>query len=265
VPVTAPAILAGMQLAWTLSKATQTSEGAGTLHSLWKAAGTPGAGSNPPLFSAGSGYVPTRTTAGALPFTNPATGNAYLACLDVWGPTTGALVLYDRLWACSGLGTVVTTAQSITTPGDAGRSVTYDGVEAFLEVYTAPGATGANWTVTYTNAANASGRTSVYAHPANAETVGQMIPLALQAGDTGVRSVQSFQASVSSGTAGDIGITLARRIATIPITVGGNFRDAFSLGLPRVPNDACIAAMVLCSTTSTGAIMATGAFSHVIP
>jgi hypothetical protein len=264
-PINAASILAGMQPGWTLSKASQTAEGAGTCHSLWKAAGTPGAGSNPPLLSAGSGYVPTRTTAGALPFTNPAAGNAYLACLDAWGPTAGALVLYDRLWACSGFGTVITTAQTITTPGNAGRSTSWDGVEAFLEVYTAPGATGANWTVTYTNAAGTSGRTSVYSHPANAESVGQMIPLVLAAGDTGVQSVQSFQASVSSGTAGDIGITLVRRIATIPIAVAGGFRDAFSLGIPRVQNDACVAAMVLCSTTNTGLLMSLGSFAHVVP
>lgn len=265
--VTTETILAGMQPLVTINKASQTAEGAGTFHSLWKALSLPAAGANPPLFSAGAGYVPTRATVGAMPFTNPVAGGA-IACLgrlDAWGPTAGQLVLYDRLWHCSGFGTVITTLQSVANPVDAGRSTNWDGVEAFLEVYTAPGATGANWTVGYTNAANQSGRTSVVVHPANAESVGQMIPIPLAAGETGFRSVQSFQASATSGTAGDIGITLMRRVATIPITAGGLDRDAFSLALPRLPNDACVAMMVACSTTSTGLVYGSLNFTHLVP
>lgn len=60
-----------------LFKASQTAEGAGTWHSLWRAAGNPGAGSMPP---SGNGQVPTRLTAGAITLVNPSGANGlYLA------------------------------------------------------------------------------------------------------------------------------------------------------------------------------------------
>lgn len=245
--------LAGMLRPFPLYRASMTAEGAGTFQSLWKGTGTPGAGSNPPAFSAGSGYVPDDNTAGSFAFV--ANLQTYLGRLAVAGPTTGLLVLYDRVWACSGFSTVSTSAQNITTPNLPGRQGgNYVGLEAFLEVYTAPGATGANWTVGYIDQ-DGNAATSVYAHPANAETVGQMIPLPLAAGDTGVRNPTSLTCSVSSGTAGDIGITIMRRIAEIPITPGGLVLDAFGVGLPPIPDDACLAMMVLCSTTSTGTLI----------
>ena len=245
--------LAGMRAPFPLFRASMTAEGAGTFQSLWKGTGMPGSGANPPLFSAGSGYVPDDTTAGAITFVNNL--QTYLGRLAIAGPTTGMLTLYDRVWACSGFGTVVTTAQNVTTPLLPGRQGgNYVGVEAWGEVYTAPRATGANWTLAYTDElGNAS--TSVYAHPANAETVGQMFPFPLAPGDRGVQSVQSLTCSVSSGTAGDIGVTLMRRIAEIQITPGGLVLDAFGVGLPPIPDDACLAMMVLCSTTSTGSII----------
>ncbi len=228
-----------------------TAEGAGTFQSLWKGTGTPGAGSNPPLFSAGSGYVPTDATPGSWVFANNLATSLY--GIDVWGATAGTLILYDRVWACSGFSTLSTSAQSIVTPGLPGRQGSnYAGLEAWGEVYTAPGATGANWTLAYTDELGNAG-TSVYAHPANAETVGQMFPFPLAAADRGVQSVQSLTCSVSSGTAGDIGITLLRRIISLPITSSGAL-DMFLARMPPIPDDACLAMMVFCSTTSTGVL-----------
>lgn len=243
-----------------ITKASATAEGAGTWHSLFLVAGYPGAGSTPPANSAGSGYVPTAATAGALPWTNPPGGTAaFLARFAASLSAAGTLILYDRLWACSGFGTVVTTAQNVTTPGALTRPAANGAdVEIWGEVYTPPGATTATWTVSYTNQDGTAGRTATYTHPANAESVGQMFPFTLQAGDTGVRSVQSFTASVSSGTAGNIGITLLRRIAEIPNPVAnaGRVLDAFALGLPQIYNDACLCFMVQCSGTATGQLQA---------
>lgn len=242
-------------------KASATAEGAGTWHSLFLLAGLPGAGSTPPASTAGSGYVPTTATAGALPFTNPPGGNAaFLAKFMATLTAAGTVILYDRLWHCSGFGTVVTTAQNVTTPGSLTRpDANGADVEIWGEVYTAPGATGATWTVSYTNQDGTAGRTATYTHPANAESVGQMFPFVLAAGDTGVRSVQSFTASVSSGTAGNIGITLLRRIAEIPVPLANTAPltlDAFALGLPQIYNDACLCFMVQCSGTASGALQA---------
>lgn len=247
---------------FNFQKLSATAEGAGTWHSLWKVAGFPPAGSNPPAYTAGSGYTPTRSTTGAIPFTNP-TNDAYIGHVAITGTVIGTLVLYDRLWACSGFNTTTTPgAQTITTPGslpsgrDPGNGL---GVEPWLEVYTAPGATTATWTLTGVDGAGNTGVTWTYTHPANAESVGQMMPFVTGGTATrrNIRQATSLTCSASSGTAGDVGLTLLRRLATIPLTAANvaTVLDAIALGLPYVPDDACIAAMVQCSTTSTGVIL----------
>lgn len=253
------AALAGGQK-FGIKKLSATSEGAGLWHSLWRVAGYPPAGATPPAFTAGSGYVPTRTTLGALPFANP-TNDAYLGKVGLTGATLGTVHIYDRLWACSGFSTTVLTAQAVTTPGalPAGRDPNAGAdVEPWFEVYGAPGATTATWTITGTDSAGNTGSTWTYTHPANAESVGQMMPPVLggTAGGHGIRVVDSLTCSASSGTAGNVGITLVRRLAEIPITtanVGAVF-DAIALGFPDVYDDACLALMVQCSTTNTGYI-----------
>lgn len=245
-------------------KQSATSEGAGTWHSLWKTGDWPVAGSNPPLISAGSGYQMTDATTGAWPFTNATTGyTKRLLQAVASGGTAGTLILYDRLWACSGFVTNTGTAQNITTPGsiparDANGDSLGAGVELWLEVYTAPGATGATWTIAYVDQ-DGNNANATYTHPANAESAGQMMPVTLATGDTGVRGLQAtgaFTCSVSSGTAGDIGVTLMRRIAEVPLTIANatTVLSAFQVGMPRIWDDSCLAMMVRCTATNTGLI-----------
>jgi len=244
-------------------KASLAAEGAGTSASLWKVAGRPAAGANPPLFSSGSGYIPTRATTGAIGQTNGGADPLCLLRAAMAGTTVGTLIVYDRLWACSGFGTVITTEQTIATPGTltAGRAPNGGAdVEPWLEVYTAPGATGATWTVKGTDSAGNTARTWTYAHPANAESVGQMMPLlpggASPASTRGCDAPTSFQASATSGTAGDIGVTLIRRLVEIPLMLAnvGVVLDAIATALVEVPDDACLAMMVQCTTTNTGVL-----------
>lgn len=255
-------------------KPSVTTEGASTWHSLWMVtAGNPAAASTPPAFSAGSGYVPTRATTGAIGQNNAAGGDVLLTTsLAASGTVAGVLTIYDRLWHCSGFGTVVTTAQNVTTGGSltAGRlkdgSADYSDCELWGEVYTAPGATGATWTATCPDGGGVS-RAWTYTHPANAETVGQMFKFLPPSGaSAGCQVPTAFQASISSGTAGSIGLTVLRRIASVPILVNGEFpKSALDLGLARVRDDACLAAMVQCTATTSGIIMATLGMSSVTP
>lgn len=242
-------------------KSSQTAEGAGTFHSMWKAVGRPAAGANPPAFGAGAGYVPTKATTGALGQADESGGrslHALLASLKSSAQCT--IIVVDRLWACSGFGTVITTAQNIVTPGvlPSGRDPYTGGdVEPWLEVYTAPGATGATWTVTGQDSGGTAGRTWTYTHPANAESVGQMMPLVPGGGTPGLLGMEipaSFQASATSGTAGDVGLTLIRRLFEVPCLVANvsEVMEAYKLGLARVLPDACLMFMVACTGTATG-------------
>jgi hypothetical protein len=95
-------------------------------------------------------------------------------------------------------------------------------------------------------------------HPANAETAGQMVQFlpagASPAATLGIRQVTSLTCSVSSGTAGDLGITLMRRLGIIAAVQANIYYkvDAFQTGLPQVFDDSCLALAILCSTTNTG-------------
>ena len=240
-------------------KAKVTSEGAGTWHSLWKAAGWPAAGGTATAYNVGSGYVPTSVTRGAMAYTNPtAPALMYLLQMVASGATIGKLILCDRLWACSGFVTngANPTTTNITTPGSLTRPDALGaGVEIWGEVYAAPGATGSAWSVAYVDQADGA-QTATYTHPANAETVGQMFPFLLAGTTTGVKQVTSFTQTVSSGTAGNIGITLLRRIAEVPLMIAnvGDIYDAFFLGMPQIYDDSCLFFMVMCSATNTGII-----------
>ena len=238
----------------SVNKPSQTSEGAGTWHSLWKVGGQPAAGASPAAIAAG-GAIPTRATVGALPIANAATAPLNLLKAVMSGTVAGSLIVYDRLYAVSGFSGAVATLQSITTPPTINRpNGNGDDVEIWGEVYTAMGATAATFTALYTDQGGTTGQAATYVMPANALTVGQMVPFALAAGDTGVRALASLQLSISTGTAGDFGLTLLRRIAEIPLNIPNVpiIADLFGLGKPQIEVDACLALMVQCTTTTTG-------------
>lgn len=236
------------------TKASQTSEGAGTYHSLWKAAGNPAAGANP----GSTGVVPTSATQGAFPFVDPTGGDlSYLGNLRLASSTIGTFIIYDRLFHVSGLSGTQTTVDTAVSNTALTRFTTGEQVELWAEVYTAMGATGATLNCKYTDQSGNTNQAGTYVMPANALSVGQMVPIALAAGDTGVRAVTNYHWSVSTGTAGDFGFTLLRRIAEIEITLAnvGKTQNAIDLGLSQIPDDACLAFMVLCTATSTGQVM----------
>jgi hypothetical protein len=173
------------------------------------------------------------------------------------GTTIGRLIFYDRVWACSGMATngAGSTDRTITTPGNVDRPSGGVGLEPWIEIYGAPGATARTWTLTFVDSADAN-KTAVYAHPANAETVGQMCPMIMADGVTGVKSPTKVNFSDTSGTAGDVGVTLLRRIAeiAIPIVNVGDIASMLKIGLPSMATNTCLAAMVMCSATNTGII-----------
>lgn len=247
-------LLAGLSagLRTNFLKVSQTAEGAGTFHSLLKANGFPVAGATP---ATGTGGIPTKATVGALSFAAPAGSNKrYIGRVNMRGSAQATLILYDRLWANSGLVGNVATDQAVNSLSLT-RYTDGLGLEIFGEIYTAIGATGATLSVNYTDANNAA-MVGTYAHPANAESVGQMFLINPPSGAVGVKSIQSAKFSVTTGTAGNWGLVIARRIAAIPLPIVNMaaVMNAFDLGLPEIDANACIMEMVMCSGTATGNI-----------
>lgn len=236
-------------------KASQTAEGAGTWHSLWKAAGNPEAG-----VAQGSlaGAIPTDATTGAFKFTNPVSGNSYILHALASGSTAGKLILYDRLWHNSEMSGTQTSLETTlgSTPDLTRPDANGIGAELWGEIHTAIGATAATLNVKYKDQDGNDASYATYSHPANAESAGQMFPLQLVAGDTGIRRATAYHWSGTTSTAGNFGLVILRRILEIPISLinTGMLLDAIACGMPGIYDDACLCLMVQCSTTNTGII-----------
>lgn len=249
------ALAAGQKL--DFFKASQTAEGAGTWHSLWKAAGNPPAGANPGSLA---GAIPTDATLGAFAFTNPGIAQlSYIVQAIASITTVGKLVLYDRLWHNSEMSGTQTVSE--TTLGAVPDLTRYTGTgsvgnELWAEFYTAIGATGATLNVKYKDEGGSDSSYATYVHPANAESVGQMAHLQLLSPDTGITKATAYHWSGTTSTAGNFGLTIIRRLVEIPLPLinAGMLLDAMALGMPQVKDDACLALMVQCSTTNTGII-----------
>lgn len=227
---------------------------AGRSASLWQYDGMPAGGAVPTVAA-----IPDRTTQGALPFTAPGgSREKWLIGAAIASQVSGVYLLYDRLMHIGGLSGTSTADQDVQVepPSPAiTRNTNGAGNMAWYEVYTAIGATSTTLTMTYTNQAGTSARTStinIGATGFNAATRAQRIPLA--AGDTGIRAVEKVKLTASTATAGNFGITLAQPLAWIPVGAAGvmGWRD-YTTGLPGIPAvhpDACLALMFVPSATT---------------
>lgn len=226
---------------------------ANTWHSLWRATGQPAQGTTPTTAA-----TCTNATTGAVEFTTPGAGNSYVLGWDAQLANVGSLVLYDRLAHMGGLSGIVATptAQTVNLTIPAGRDAAVNGsdVEWFLEWYSDTGGTGVNATVSYTDQTDTAGRTVVIALAATTRA-GRLYPIPPNAGQF-IKSIQSVTLSATTGTAGNFGVTVAKRVASVPVAVTNQIttRDAFQLGIPKIPTTACLWLAMFCSTTSTGVV-----------
>lgn len=230
--------IAGMQSPRFLAKAVTATTVAGRLQSLWPLAGNPGAGAYDNTLN---GVALTSPVNGQIPRTNPVGGNlAYLARFQVANTNAGTLLLVDRLWHNGGITITSTSAQAITSPAwptrDASGTSDGDGVLLGVEVSAATGAGTPTISVGYTNQAGTAGRvgTNIVATTASA-TIGGFYAIGLQAGDTGVRSVQSLTLS-ATWTSGTINLVAYRVLASLELPGGAftNAIDALTGGMPRI-------------------------------
>lgn len=237
-------------------KVSGAAKAVGAFQSLWLAAGMPGAGATPPAYTT-SGYTCSSATTGAMLYANAAVKNWY-AQVVASSSIAGTLIIADRLWSCSGIPFGAAT-YSITAPSTLPARITDNGigVEAWVENFVAAGAASGTLTLTYADANTGAASTGVIPAVVSAPVAGQMQPFPLQVGGTGIRSITSVQNS-ATWTSGSFGLTLLKRIATIPIPVAGvaNAIDWASLGLAGIHNDACL--MMIWQAGATTSAIITG-------
>ena len=212
------------------------------LHTYWGIAGVPGAGTwdntlNGVVLSSTSAQVP-----GQLHCFDPAAENQHIATILANTTTSGMLWILDRLWHNGGITITSTSSQSITSPTwparDDNGATLGDGLLCAVEVSSVTGAGTPTITIGYTNSANTSGRTATNWMATTATTVSHsMFPIGLQAGDNGIRSIQSITLS-ASWTSGAINVVVYRvlGVTLINAATGGGMIDGLTGGLGKMYN-----------------------------
>lgn len=238
--------IAGMQAPVSYGKNVTPTLVAGRPHSLWYLAGDPGAGLAPA--NTANGVLLSSTSAmvnGQLYHIDPGSGNSYLARFSGAASIPGTLYLCDRLMqvqgnsAGSAIAVTTITAQTInstTLPArDRTGTTAGDMVKWALEISSATGAGLATPSIGYTNQANVASKTaSLYDTYVASSALGAFYRFGLQAGDTGIRSVQTLTLGVSM-TSGNVALVAYRILASLELA-GGNISNAVDMltsGMPQ--------------------------------
>lgn len=219
-------------------------------HSLWVGAGNPSAGGHATTGRA-NGRTLVDTTAGGTPFNNAPSGQMGIprARMNPLAATCqGTIYLVDRISDFSVLladagGTVTSCDATSRLPAAAAGA---EGAQIFIYAQTALG-TATTFTLTYTNQAGTGSRVTPNIVSVASAIINRSLNLGLwvplQAGDTGVRTIDSFTA-VSGAGSGTICVCLVRPLLTIPIATAGIevTRDMITetTGVPRIYDDSCL-------------------------
>jgi hypothetical protein len=152
--------------------------------------------------------------------------------------------LADLLWSNSGITITSTSSQTVNSVAwparDINGSTDGEGVYVALELRTTSGAGAPSFSMSYTNSAGTSGRTGTGVMGAAGTTAGAgaWYVIGLQAGDTGVRSIQSITLS-ATWTSGSAGLVAFRPLffGTLdPVLSNGrsSAHDAISMAMPKL-------------------------------
>jgi hypothetical protein len=202
------------------------------------------------------GYIPAIST-GRLTFL----GGRFSNMPTSNNMSISAGIMIDLLNINGGLNATITTAQTTNLPTAAlTRYTSGEGVMAGIVVYAIIGTTATTITISYTNSAGVSGRTSTATTfgGANFREVGALIPIPLQEQDTGVRSIESVTITATTGTAGNFGVCLYKPLSMISFESGTGQAplDSVSSGgiigsLCEIHQDACLTFLANSTTSAT--------------
>jgi hypothetical protein len=200
----------------------------------------------------GAAVVCDRATAGAL-YMPVAAVQRYIDALALNCTTASTHHLCDRVLHLGGLLGNIATAQTCNTPALPVRAPAAE-CEFFLEWYADTGSTAVTATVNVTYTDATSGNVTV----AMAATMraGRILPIIPVTGKI-IAVVNTVTLSLTTGTAGNFGVTAYKRLVsglTVIVASLGDKREALIL---PIDNDACLALIIDCTTTSTGDIRGT--------
>ena len=219
--------------------------------SVFDLAGNPGAGVLAGTSKA-AGVVPTDATAGCPTIDDfGASALGYLWQLEYGCSVACRLKLFDMVFKAGAY--AFNAAQALTgQPSYASRMPggSYSDTQIWIEAVTA--FTGnLTVTITYTNQSGVTGRTATLA-TGTALTVGRLMQVPLQAGDTGVQEITNVAGTVA--TAGTFNVLVLRPLwsGRCRTANDGDVHDFTKTGMPQVFADSALFLAVAADSTSTG-------------
>jgi hypothetical protein len=221
-------------------------------------AGNPGAGTRA-MTTALTGAVPNGQTDAGYPIINNFGGSntGYLTRVQYNNSVATRMELWDKLFgisvAVTALGTT-TLASQASYSGRVPGGTNYAGLRLFMEITTATaGATAATVTVTYTNQAGTTGRTTGTITLAT-YTVDRWIELPLQAGDSGIQKIETVVVGGTAATAGVMNIIVVRPLWAnrVNVTNTGSTDGLDRTGMPQVWATSALVLTTVADSTSSG-------------
>ncbi len=211
-----------------------------------------------------NGRVTDGTTSadfGCIPIKNAPLGANFLTEIAMAASIAHTHLFFDILWVNSGIVITTTTAQAISMPTLPARDVngTTNGEGCMIGILctSAVGlaAVASNAIVTYTNSEGVAGRTATLSAQVGSQApstpvIGTVIWFNLQAGDKGVRSIQSITLG-TTWVSGTIALFVARDLGQIgnPVVNVQNNRKLSEPGV-RLYNGTCMLHCILASNTA---------------
>lgn len=250
----------------SLTKVASRTSVAAAWFSVFDLAGNPGAGALAGTSTA-AGVVPSGSagtlTAGVPVINNfGASTQGQLAVVDFGNTVAARLMVADCLFKAGAY--TFNAAQALAAqPSYASRiplqnaAADYTGTQVWIEAVTA--FTGnPSVAVTYTNQAGVAGRSTGTFATGSALTIGRMMQLPLQAGDTGVQKIESVTATVA--TVGTFNVLVLRPLWTgrVRLANDGDVHGLDRTGLPQVFDNSAAAGasalmlLVNADSTATG-------------
>jgi hypothetical protein len=220
--------------------------------SIFDLAGSPGAGVLAGTNTA-NGVVPNDSQAG-VPVINAFNGAniGYLSKVDFSNTVASRLFIYDRLFTAGAYAFNAAVALA-SQPSYASRlpNTDYKGLQIWIECVTAFVGF-QSIAITYTNQDGVAGRTTGTIATGIAPTVGRMLQLNLQAGDTGVQKIESVTSTVA--TAGTFNVHVLRKLwsGRVKFANDGDIHEFTKTGLPQVYTDTSLFYVVQADSTATG-------------
>lgn len=240
-----------------IAKATITTV-SGFDYSGWLSGGNPVAGVAPTTWA-----HPTQATLGALNprYINPAAGTTCRILAASFRPSVAnqPCIIRDRIGHMAGLSGTSVAAQTVnatlTTPAADGRCEASGGdVDWWLEWYTATGSTACNATVAVTYSDNSTGNV-VVALPVSVPA-SRRYRIPPSSGNLSIKGITSVTLSISTGTAGNFGVTATERKIQFSVpTANTEWNADWALtNMPDIGSNACLETSVFATGTAFGTL-----------